>query len=993
MRSDFCPSCFVDLTPGEKCSQCGGIQSLIAHPGDVLRVGYVLEKKYKVGRLLGRGGFGATYLAWDINLRVRVAIKEFLPRQLVARAPAGTEVHPYSGSERAFNIGLDQFLSEARNLAQFRDHPGIVSVLDFFPENGTGYLVMEYLDGSTLEQYAATAGRLDIPVALRLTMPVADALRACHAVGLIHRDVSPDNIFLTSDGRVKVLDFGAARFAVGSQSSHLSVILKEGYAPFEQYQQNGRQGPWTDIYALTATLYRLVTGRLPVSAADRVAGTPLLFPSKTGGKDPNKFRALLEGGLAIRSEQRFRTVDVFLSHVQAAMETYDPSPPPVRPTPPPIADLPPERELAANRSVLGQIGKYELRSVLARTAGGIVYDGWDSSTAQRVAVKAISLPEPEDNSARGERARLKDWMQAARVLIHPNIIRIHDYIDTHDSAYIVMEYVDGRTLQQMLDSREPFDLRSIYKLIHGILEGLHYSHSFGMVHGYINPMNVTVTADRKAMIRLTAARFGSGNIGQTRATIGSAAYMSPEQFVGEKIDRRSDIYSTGVVMYHLITGVCPYAGGLATITDQVLKSPVPRLHGKSPMAAAGLDQVVARAMAKKREQRFRSAAEFSSALQVVLVRPGLGYRSIVPPESERGLALWYTWGRKISQSRVVIACVIMVVAAAGGAFVWYWATAPGSALRPVAESDLDGKMPVRAELPGREADEPIEPIRNLPVATTHLGDQVTNAPKDDNGSGRVEPEGTEQTSPAPHRDKDVRGANATPSPALPPSSTAGPRSPSPRELPVDLNPAQPLPQPALPLSRTANSPATGAIPQSVARAPGGPLPGLEPSSGAADRTRPRNQTATRPPLETGSLEETMNRIRNENRLPVPHAPPDSPGTSTPETVLQPPPTFSRTSTSAIGLTCQTVTPDIAHQLGLDPPRGLRCIGVTVDSAAAKAGIRLDDVLLAVNRSELRDLSGLKTIARGISEGSTVRVEIFRDGRTLTVDLALDQLRQ
>ena len=320
MRSEFCHTCFADLAPGEKCPNCGDDQSSAQEQGDVLRPGSLLGGKYQVGRLLGRGGFGATYLAWDTNLQVRIAIKEYLPRPLAARASAGTQVQAYTGSSEAFNAGLQQFLSEARNLAQFRDHPGIISVLDFFPENGTGYMVMEYLDGRTLEQYIAAAGRLDVLVALQILVPVADALRACHAAGLIHRDISPDNIFLTSDGRVKVLDFGASRFAIGARSTNLSVILKEGFAPFEQYQRNGRQGAWTDLYALTATLYRLVTDELPVTAPDRVGGTPMPTLAEKGVKVSPELQALLDKGMAIPSDQRYQTVEAFLSDLQALPE-------------------------------------------------------------------------------------------------------------------------------------------------------------------------------------------------------------------------------------------------------------------------------------------------------------------------------------------------------------------------------------------------------------------------------------------------------------------------------------------------------------------------------------------------------------------------------------------------------------------------------------------------------------------------------------------------
>jgi hypothetical protein len=330
MRPDFCHTCFIDLAPGETCSRCGDDKSPTAETGDVLPPGSILAGKYKVGRLLGRGGFGATYLSWDTNLRVRIAIKEFLPRQLASRVSGGSRVHPYTGSQDAFNVGLEHFLSEARNLVRFRTYPGIISVLDFFRENGTGYMVMEYLDGSTLEQYMAANGPLDIPVILELLIPVADALRACHATGLIHRDISPDNIFLTSDGRVKLLDFGAARVAIGARSTNLSVILKEGYAPFEQYQRNGRQGAWTDVYALTATLYRLLTGELPVTAPDRVAGTPLPPPSAKGVKLPPRLQALLDKGLAIRSEQRYQKIDDFLSDLKVVLADFHRKPPDVQ---------------------------------------------------------------------------------------------------------------------------------------------------------------------------------------------------------------------------------------------------------------------------------------------------------------------------------------------------------------------------------------------------------------------------------------------------------------------------------------------------------------------------------------------------------------------------------------------------------------------------------------------------------------------------------------
>jgi serine/threonine protein kinase len=319
-------------------------------------------------------------LAWDTNLQRRIAIKEFLPRQLASRASGATQVRPYTGGQAAFNIGLENFLSEARKLAQFQDHPGITSVLDFFPENGTGYMVMEYLDGSTLEQYMTTNGSLDTPVVLQLLIPVADALRACHAAGLIHRDISPDNIFVTSDGRVKLLDFGAARFAIGSQSTNLSVILKEGYAPFEQYQRNGKQGPWTDIYALSATLYRLLTGDLPVTAPDRVAGTPLPPPSEKGVRLPPGLQGLLDKGLAIRSEQRYQTIDDFLSNLKAVLGTAPAHPP----------TIPARRRRRLVVTLVGAIGLF----------GGAAVLFWPPPPLQDATVRPTPPPPLQDATVR-----------------------------------------------------------------------------------------------------------------------------------------------------------------------------------------------------------------------------------------------------------------------------------------------------------------------------------------------------------------------------------------------------------------------------------------------------------------------------------------------------------------------------------------------------------------------------------------------------------------
>jgi serine/threonine protein kinase len=214
----------------------------------------------------------------------------------------------YSGQAgEQFAYGLDRFLDEARALARFDQHPGIVTVKSFFRAHGTGYCVMDYVEGLTLRQYLERqpGGRIPVEQAWRLLQPVMDALRAVHKEGLLHRDLAPDNIYITRDGRVKLLDFGAARFAAGEHSRSLSIILKPGYAPEEQYRTRGKQGPWTDVYGLAATLYRAITGTVPPEALDRLDQDDLVAPSRLGiGITAGQEEVLLKA-LAVKADARY----------------------------------------------------------------------------------------------------------------------------------------------------------------------------------------------------------------------------------------------------------------------------------------------------------------------------------------------------------------------------------------------------------------------------------------------------------------------------------------------------------------------------------------------------------------------------------------------------------------------------------------------------------------------------------------------------------------
>jgi serine/threonine protein kinase len=311
----LCPGCFRERPRSRYCPHCG-FDNTAERPGNALPPGAVLDGKYLIGRVLGRpGGFGITYLALDRHLETRVAIKEYLPRDLAMRANDAATIVAHSAEEQALlAYGLAQFLEEARVIARL-DHPNVLRVRQFFEANASAYLVMDYYEGVTLAEHLGRqpGRRLPQAQALALLLPVLDGLRAVHAQGILHRDIKPGNVYLaqTDNGGVRpiLLDFGAARQAVGERSRSMSVVLTEGYAPFEQYHRKGDQGPWTDIYAAAAVLYCMLTGDPPPAAPERV-GDPRLAPPSDHGASRGVSDAVI-AALAMDPAQRPQDVAGF----------------------------------------------------------------------------------------------------------------------------------------------------------------------------------------------------------------------------------------------------------------------------------------------------------------------------------------------------------------------------------------------------------------------------------------------------------------------------------------------------------------------------------------------------------------------------------------------------------------------------------------------------------------------------------------------------------
>ena len=294
------------------CEHCGFDSSKYQVPIHHMEPFSILAGKYLVGKSLGEGGFGITYIGMDLNLEMRVAIKEYYPNGFAVRdSSRTTTVQSYGGDAKEFfEVGREKFIGEARNLAKCTDIPEIVRVKEFFKENETAYIVMEYVDGINLKDYLKKrGGRLSVQETLDMMRPLIVALGKVHQSKLIHRDISPDNIMLLKDGNVKILDFGGARDFISSSGKSISIMLKRGYAPGEQYRTHGEQGPWTDIYALCATMYRCITGVVPPESLDREQRDELKPISAFGIECPQYVERVLEKGLSVYKEGRFQTME------------------------------------------------------------------------------------------------------------------------------------------------------------------------------------------------------------------------------------------------------------------------------------------------------------------------------------------------------------------------------------------------------------------------------------------------------------------------------------------------------------------------------------------------------------------------------------------------------------------------------------------------------------------------------------------------------------
>ena len=367
---EYCPHCMRPAS-GSRCPYCGGNMHWTGQVGIDLLVGSILTsgnglRTYQLGAALGKGGFGITYAALEVNSHRRMAVKEYFPTYCAFRAGNGRDMQVMTGQEQLYRKGLNSFLEEAKMLLSQDDLPTLVKVVDFFQANGTAYLVMEFLDGVPLHQkMVELGGRFPAQVLLPTLPPLFSDLGTLHARGVIHRDISPDNIMWMPDGTLKLMDFGSARSTNAGKS--MTMQMKQGFSPIEQYTRKG-QGAWTDVYAMAATIYYCLTGVTPPASAERLEEDPIRMPNELGaGLTQAQEQALLHA-LAVQPGNRTHSMEEFAQQLfweePPKQEVYIPAPPvPEPPQPvqqsvqPPISQQPQQAQIPPSQQRYQQQGQ------------------------------------------------------------------------------------------------------------------------------------------------------------------------------------------------------------------------------------------------------------------------------------------------------------------------------------------------------------------------------------------------------------------------------------------------------------------------------------------------------------------------------------------------------------------------------------------------------------------------------------------------------------
>lgn len=315
----LCMGCMKQIEDNQNvCPYCGFNESTLRQESYYLTPGTIVGGKYIVGKVLNYGGYTISYLGMDAEKQRKVIVKEYLPSDFSTRSEGEKEITIYSGdAKEQFEEGLTNFLNEANQIQQLGEVEGIATVYDCIAENDTGYVVSEYLEGQTLKEILDSGKKYSAAEAKRFVSKILKGLCKVHPLGIIHCDISPETIMVTETGEIKLLDFGATRYVTTANSKSLAIILKQGYAPEEQYRSKGIRGPWTDVYAVAAVMYRMMTGVVPQESVERALSDEVKVPSKLGVKIPESGENALMNALNVYQEDRTPSAEAFLNELNS----------------------------------------------------------------------------------------------------------------------------------------------------------------------------------------------------------------------------------------------------------------------------------------------------------------------------------------------------------------------------------------------------------------------------------------------------------------------------------------------------------------------------------------------------------------------------------------------------------------------------------------------------------------------------------------------------
>ena len=300
------------------CPYCGFNETALRQEAYYLDPGTIIGGKYIVGRVLSYGGHTVSYMGMDAEKNRKVIVKEYLPSDFSTRSEGEKEVTIYSGDgQQQFEQGLTNFLNEANRIQHLRNINGIAKVYDCVSENETGYVISEYVEGHTLKEILENGKRYSAEEAANFIRKILQGLVEVHRMDIVHCDISPETIMVTNSGDIKLTDFGATRYVTTANSKSLSIILKRGFAPEEQYRSKGVRGPWTDVYALGAVMYYMITGTVPQESVERALSDDLKEPSKLGISIPKNIENALMNALNVYQKDRTPSAEAFLAELNS----------------------------------------------------------------------------------------------------------------------------------------------------------------------------------------------------------------------------------------------------------------------------------------------------------------------------------------------------------------------------------------------------------------------------------------------------------------------------------------------------------------------------------------------------------------------------------------------------------------------------------------------------------------------------------------------------